>query len=410
MKLKKGVRALSLLLVMALLGGMFIPAVSAEDSLNLIERKILIEDNYIPIETALEHATLYMWEYTSQNMDENAWNGASIDKEPIQIYDTNGKLLFYLFSVEINTKTVGSIITPASKVLGFPVQSIGEPYTYDIENSLNNLNEILSIEYKDFKLIFSELVCYDYPKLGILVKLLNTETKLEKTLIFDAFEMSNKTIDIKDNSWSYYQQISNDQLIKNIECWNLNSKNLEESSSYLKNSGILSYNEAIAGSKAIGESDYISSFPTVSQGNSEWCMIATAWLITKHYYYSTTRSQTDIANHMNVYTNTGPTWTNYLSYYTDSYSDGGLGKTDSEYHNYFYQQLEYDNIKTEIKANRPISVGASGHERACIGYWQYTNGNKLYKFSDPDPQKTTYWEAADSEGFIMNYNDFTLVK
>lgn len=389
MRAKKGLRALSLLLIVALLGAIFVPAVSAGENLNLSERKSIIENNHISIKTALGYANLYMSEYTSLGLDENSWIGTSINEEPILIYDLNGELLFYQFSIEKNTKTVGSITTPASKVLGFPVQSIGEPYTYDIENCLNNLYGILlSNNYKDFKLVSSQIVCYDYPKLGVLVKLLNQETETEKTLIFDALEMSsksNKVNDVQDDSWSYYKQISDDQLIKNIEYWNIDSK-------------------------ATGESDWISPFYTVSQDHDDWCMVATAWLITKHYYPSTTRDQDYIADYMDTSENGAPTWFNFINYFIDSYSQGGLGKYDSYYYNYIDEDLNYNDIKEEISHNRPIAVDASGHERACIGYWQYTSGNKLYKFSDPDPQRTIYWEAADSQGYIMNYNNFAIIK
>ncbi|PAV12737.1 hypothetical protein ASJ81_05460 [Methanosarcina spelaei] len=79
-----------LVLATLLVGITLIPAASAQK-----------EDNYsVTVEEAFKHANANMISFIAANTPgfEN-WTGASINPKPIELYDINGKKLFYQFSV-----------------------------------------------------------------------------------------------------------------------------------------------------------------------------------------------------------------------------------------------------------------------------------------------------------------------
>ncbi len=82
---------ISILVLATLLVGMaLIPAVSAQK-----------EDNYsVTAEKAFEHANAQMINFIAADVPgfEN-WTEASVDPKPLELYDPNGKKLFYRFSV-----------------------------------------------------------------------------------------------------------------------------------------------------------------------------------------------------------------------------------------------------------------------------------------------------------------------
>ncbi|MDO9323671.1 MAG: hypothetical protein Q7T80_01810 [Methanoregula sp.] len=376
------------LLALLLAAIVMVPIVSATDDFrSLSNDKDLIESNYIPIDTAREQAAITMVSMIKSGaLDEN-WVGASVNKEPVIIYDINGKMLFYQFFVEKDGKKTGQILSPASKVLGTMVKQIGDPATLDFYDVQKKAEQIVTTKYSGFTIQSTKIVAYSYPKMGVMILLSNLKSQEQKSIIIDAVDFSEipekmPLADGEPGAWSYYGQIPEKIRLENIVHWDTQNKAGES-------------DERIMGTKALGEANYIQYFPTTDQEQTEWCAIATAWLITKFHYPTTSRTQTNVANNMNVYSNTGPAWDEEIQYYLDSYASGGLGKSNSytDYWSGSPQDVTYDMIKTEINANRPLKISHSGHARTCIGYWQYTSGEKLYKFSDTWPSSPkTYWE------------------
>ena len=96
-----------------------------------------------------------------------------------------------------------------------------------------------------------------------------------------------------------------------------------------------------------------SSFPRIDQGQTQWCQVATAWVITKYYYPSNTRTLQNIATKMQIPdTDHSATWDKELNYYTSSYQNGaatgGLGKTSSYYGTLGGNYLTYEKVKEQI--------------------------------------------------------------
>lgn len=78
---------------MLLLSMVLIPVVSAQT-----------ENNYtITVEEAFKHANAHMEYFAAANItDFGDWKGASIDAKLLELYDINGKKLYYQFSVYTN--------------------------------------------------------------------------------------------------------------------------------------------------------------------------------------------------------------------------------------------------------------------------------------------------------------------
>lgn len=384
----KHLKLITVLLALLLAAMVMVPIVSATDDFrSLSNDKDLIESNYIPIDTAREQAAITMVSMIKSGVLDENWVGASVNKEPVIIYDINGKMLFYQFFVEKDGKITGQILSPSSKVLGTMVKQIGDPATLDFYEVQKKAEQIVSTKYSRFTIQSTKIVSYSYPKMGVMILLSNPISQEQKSIIIDAVDLSEipemmPLTDGEPGAWSYYGQISEKTRLENIVHWDTQKK--ADGS-----------DERMMGTKALGEANYIQYFPTTDQNQTQWCAIASAWLITKFHYPTTSRTQTNVANNMNVYSNTGPAWDEEIQYYLDSYASGGLGKPHSytDYWSGSPQDVTYEMIKTEINANRPLKISHSGHARTCIGYWQYTSGEKLYKFSDTWPSSPkTYWE------------------
>lgn len=383
----------------------------------------IFEANYISVETAKKHATVTMLDYVANGLVDENWVGATIDPNPIVIYDINGKKLYYQFSVMKEEKKIGEILTAVNKVLGVSVQRIGDPSVYDLETVKKKAESLVKTKNQNLKIISSKIVCYSYPKMGIMITLENPKNNEKTRIIVDALDES--IVPEKDSSTngdsgaeSIYDKIPATQISQNIASWQDFDTYVSEVAAKLSSTDSVLIQpisrEKIQSLKTKGvlysssapNANYITPFPTTTQEKTQWCRIATAWLITKFYYPSTTRTQTTIANYMGVpsNSNTQPAADNEMRYYLDAYPTGGLGKSSSVSSYYLGQPASYFNlIKGEVDSNRPIKIGVNGHSRACIGYFKYTTGRITYKFSDPNTN-SLYWEDS------LAYNNYIAVR
>ena len=130
--LKIGVMLLALLLAAMVM----VPMASADekqlDEQSAVSSNDVVESNYVSINTAREHAIVAILDFSSKNLIDQIWNGATVDPKPQLIYDLNGKILFYQFSAEKKGEKIGEILVSASKVLGVSVQKISDASSYDL--------------------------------------------------------------------------------------------------------------------------------------------------------------------------------------------------------------------------------------------------------------------------------------
>jgi len=415
--------------------GVFLKNVS-----NTSSSRDIIEQNYVTEQLAYEHASVMMLDYVKMGLDEGAWNEATVNAKPLVIYDLNGKKLFYQYSIQKNGKNVGEIKITASKVLGNILQEIGEPYSYDPTVINDKVDNLVERKFPGYSVKSIQYVSYDYPNIGVKIKLSDEKTNDQKDFMFDAVTFSTITDANMDqhlvtDGWSFYGQIPEKEFAENAARWKTNDEYVTNLKTIASTSGInvsqpiqenqvRLMNQATLSPNAVGEANYIQNFPTTTQAQSKWCMIGTAWLITKFYYPSGTRTQTNIANSMGVYGDTAPSATAEIYYYMDYYrngaASGGLEKRNSisSWTTPNAPPISYDLIKEEIDANRPMKTGVNlqvngniySHARACIGYWQYTDGSRLYKYSDPASGILTWISAPGSGGSDLQFIDYVIVK
>ncbi|NJD03192.1 MAG: hypothetical protein FIA99_11520, partial [Ruminiclostridium sp.] len=295
MKKSKGLQLGAMLAAMLLLSMAFVPIVSAKSNVDIVE------NNYIGIEKAREHATIALLEFLtagSPGLKGTDWNGAAINPEPMAIYDINGKKLFYQFSVEKDGKSVGSIKTSASKVLGESIRTIGlKPLALDYDAALQMAKKNAKENYKDSEITSATLVSYSYPKIGIMVKLHDLNTNKEQRMFVDAYDYSIIPERMTENNepgvWSIYDNIPDNEKIKRISVWEENDKKFREIAEKKRS------NE-IEGSKTLvtTQSLNILDVSLFAQEQANYCAPVVGQMIAA--YHGVSNTQTYIAGRMDT--------------------------------------------------------------------------------------------------------------
>ncbi|MBN1432596.1 MAG: C39 family peptidase [Methanomicrobiaceae archaeon] len=392
MKTKFGMRALSLLLVMALAGAVFVPAVSA------IKDESIIEKNYVSVDDAYDHAFFALIEFYSAGIldDNEKWLGATLNTNPEIIYDINGQKLFYLFNVYKNGEKLGEIKIAASKVIGNSVITIGlQEEELDVEKLEKTVQE-KAIQLSGESCSFStKLVCYSYPKIGMMASYSDPKSGTENKIVIDSYDYS--LVEEKD-CFSYYEDIPSSIINKNIDSW-INYDNLvreyyksvptitDARSLPLSEQIIKIMDKELIKSLTVSEYKTLSNFILHGQNHDNWCAVACAQMISE--YHGVTRNQDDIADKMGITTEQGATTEQQLYYYQSPIASDGLGKSNSN----DYDLLYWDDVKDEINNNRPFVVENNGHSRACSGYWRSGSTDLTYLYlNNPAYGGSQGWE------------------
>ena len=382
----KGMQLGAVLAAMLLLSMAFVPAASAKKDLDIVE------NNYVAIEKAREHATITLSEFMaagSPGLKNTDWNGATINPDPLIIHDINGKKLFYQFSVEKEGKSVGSIKTSASKVLGESIRTIGlKPLILDSDVALQTAKKNAKENYKNSEITSTTLVSYSYPKIGIMVQLRDLNTNKEQRIFVDAYDYSIIPDRIPENNesgvWSLYDNISNDEKVKRISAWEENDKKFREIVEKKRSNGI-------EGSKTLVtmQSLNVLDVPLFAQEQANYCAPAVGQMITVYHgdYYIQ-----DLIAYLMKTTSTGTYISNQTKYYKDV-----VGATNSN----FYTPVVWQDMVNMIDASRPFASIISSpvmHVRTGAGYWIWTYhyvlifiGLRLSPPIIPEPISTDMW-------------------
>ena len=87
-------------------------------------RALREEANYIARDELLETVSLSVLRDSKAGLPlVEDWSKGAITKQPLRIYDINGKLLFCDYTVKRGRNTLGTVRAGASKVLGDPIVS-----------------------------------------------------------------------------------------------------------------------------------------------------------------------------------------------------------------------------------------------------------------------------------------------
>jgi hypothetical protein len=387
-------------------------------------KKELLKKYRIGTKSAARHAATHMHMGIFTNTPGlAAWRGANLG-ESTMVYDLNGYPLFYDFPVvSPQHEQIGLIRTSANRVLGAPVSSmyIGGP-RWDAGKATIWAEQYVRTKLKG-SVLESKLVCYAYPKLGILVQWKNSKGEPKRiivdigdyTLVPENVEpnmrgpgaisvydsMTERKIPSALKTFSAYSRVVN-RLQRRSRLDLADSHKLEASESIQHHISVIIpwFTTKIISFCTHGDSH--ECFHMHGQETDYWCVVATGQMILDFWRYY--HSQNDIATAMG--TGTGGT----------SYT-GEVNGLESLTCNHFDASSDmsptFTKAKAQIDANRPFDYSYSYHAMACAGYRQQniyifgtTPENSVYLY-DPWPPNvgTIRWEVwgagiSSVDGFV----------
>lgn len=375
---------------------------------------------------AWQHAQLALKRFWASGQPEFAgWNSFQIESDPLVLHDLNGAVLFYEFAVSDGRHVAGRIKVAASKSIGAPVATVeAGPRHWDPERAKEQALISLKDMYPEAKPVATELVCYAYPKVGVLVDFEDPK-RGRASIIFDASDflpISRYGSDEKEGvtSYSFYEEIVGDDAEKRVRRWELADKELDavlaqekEGKLDVSKYTLKDYRDLLSPKTGLVHISLFSSkvikfaprctphdcFELRAQETNVYCAVATGQMILDFYRYY--YSQTDIATAMG--TDAGGTSNpGQVTGYETLSNDGLIATYDGT--------AAWAEAKAEIDANRPVKSGIPGHARACAG-WMRQNislvgqpPQKWLKIYDPWP-----WNADACVGGAVVWEDWEAV-
>jgi hypothetical protein len=216
--------------VMLLMLVAFVPAVNAQGN-----------DYSVIAEKALEHANAQMIQFITTNTEGfESWTGASIDHNPLDLYDLNGQKLFYQFSVYKNSNLIGRIYIGASKTMGQSVRLVEfNPKSFNATDVMSKSVETAKKEYPTEEIKSTTMVVYDYPKIGAMTIVKDKTSGVEHRIFVDAYTLDvipdKPATETQRGIWSMYEKISKNQMDENLKKWQSSdelTKSLEQAATY----------------------------------------------------------------------------------------------------------------------------------------------------------------------------------
>ncbi|MBZ0174384.1 MAG: C39 family peptidase, partial [Candidatus Methanoperedens sp.] len=294
-------------------------------------------------------------------------------------------------SVEKEGKSVGSIKTSASKVLGESIRTIGlKPLILDSDVALQMAKKNAKENYKNSEITSTTLVSYSYPKIGIMVQLRDLNTNKEQRMFVDAYDYSTVPEKNPENNepgvWSLYDNMPDDEKVKRISAWEENDKKFREIVEKKSSNGIESSKTLVT-----TQSSNVLDISLFAQEQWNYCAPAVGQMVAD--YFGVSHTQNYIAGRMGT-TSTGTNTIGMLNYYRND-----LGYSNSNEYSIVWQDMV-----DMIDAGIPFAIidYSANHVMTGAGYsiWLY---NDIY-ILDPYPvnQGDTYWETTDYMFFFRN--------
>jgi hypothetical protein len=172
------------------------------------------EAHLIPEEESWQHALLGIVRNAAAGLPGvAAWLSATVRNEPLVIHDINGRRLFYDYQVEMGGETVGYVRVAASKVLGPPVVAIElGPRHWNFRAAVRKLIPLVKEEFPEDQIGPAILVCYGYPKLGVLFEIRGEESRTRAILdVADLTRISEQPSRPPVEgayAWSFYESLA----------------------------------------------------------------------------------------------------------------------------------------------------------------------------------------------------------
>jgi len=263
-KFEKGMRALSLLLVIALVGGIFVPAVSAEDG--KLDEKLFVDSDY-----AEKVAELHLIKMSRDLSEYADWENSKLTKSII-FYRDEQNVSAYLYNVIKDDNYLGFILVSANRD-NHPVLAFGKGYLID-ERSTNLVENSAKKFANEKNYIMGGKIYYYLGPTFYFVRYNLSDIKsgsVEEYIFYDLFTgnavRSNFSVTLQEGE---SQQCSDESSLKAINEWEIIDNEI-----YLVESGVK------ASSLMRGTSDLISGVPKYNQpsGTTNYCSPTAAGMV-----------------------------------------------------------------------------------------------------------------------------------
>lgn len=361
---------------MALIGAMFVPVVSAVKDVNIIEKNYVSTDD--AYKASLKALNLFL---SAGAISDDNYSPQMLQKQPVEIYDLNGLIIYYQFPIEKNGKNEGFVRAAASKVLGSTVTMIKDrPDNVDYSSVLENTERVIQNKYSVKKDPDLKIVCYDYPELGVMYSFRDERDQFVK-LIFDLEQNLITDVNTQTNGpgyYSLYNEINEDEIYTNIFKWN------EEYDNELE-------------TKSTTYKDLWNSANHITQPNNVWCAVTTGKMIA--YWFGVTDTFSHIAEEMNSGTPLDPLATSDTDDELDYYENSPTGLCCDAELKEGNQITFYTGMYQIYHDENPIASTVGNHSRACAGVLESSNG-KYFHIYDPSSDGNIYWENFDSTTYL----------
>lgn len=370
----------------------------------------------------VEHATLAVLKSAAAGPPElEAWLAGAVRKEPLTIYDINGQPLFHDFAVARGKELFGHVRMAASQVLGKALVALElGPRLWDYDAAVKKLVPRLKREFARARVAPPKLVCYSYPKLGVMFEV--TEGSGTTTqVIYDVSSLTRVPLQPQRadsegfHAWSYYDALSDAERKKRLARFKKVDAERGGLSDKLRRDMVAARSlTAVAAKLELAYRRHVTKllqfcthyghtharshhcFVLHGQQVNDYCAVATCQMILCYYRYYYTQDQIAPSLGYNAGGGCPP-----------DQSPGYESLTCNHLAASFDSAPTWEKGRDQIDLLRPFKSGVPGHARAVAGYsyvrWLWGAGledKKLYVY-DPWP-----WNADYAQGGTVTWEDW----
>jgi hypothetical protein len=382
--------------------------------------KIPEGDSLSPIENLHEHASLAILRDAKVEVAGAAgWLRGRLRKEPVEIFDINGTLLFVDFPVVVGGEIAGHVRTAASGVIGNPVVALEfGPRHWDFEAAARKLAPRVRKAFPRTTVSEPLLVCYSYPKLGVMFTVKGEQGPVR--VVYDVADLSpipeRTDQDGREGAvaWSFYDSLTDAERRARLKRFNAAEearlgiaakarREIVAARTLVSVADLVAFRWQRTATKLLQFCSHYAytharghhCFSLHGQQVNDYCAVATCQMILCYYRYYFTQDQIAPACGYNA-------GSGCPADQSPGYESMSCDHIDAT----FDSAPTWAKGRDQIDLLRPFKSGVPGHARACAGYsrttWLFggTVDEKLYIY-DPWP-----WNADFALAGAITWEDW----
>ena len=317
------------------------------------------------------------------------------------VYDVDGLLLFRFQTIALGPQKELQVVTAASSLLRSPVWSIRAGRAANLDKLINKAlafvkaSTNLVAEIKDDEKT-ARLICYSYPKLGILC---HSKTDTTRKSVVDLWDLIVIPVESREREprlelvtrvWSPYDFVSGATVDFLRMRWLINLALLPPLPKRVED---LPKAIELAGGSIAASSTTTPELCLVGQQTPSYCAPASIKMILD--FYEIEKTQQQIAYAMN--TRGSGTLLEYQESAIPRLTQSDLTATLDD-------TTSFAEAQEEICQNRPFKTGTVGHARACGGFLiEGSSKEWLYIYDPLPPHEGRIYHEAYEVGYHLNY-------